>query len=504
MLAAPMTNQSVAGKSPLVFVRADDVLIEHNRIAAEALRRSVTAAGGLHLGGGSERVEVRRNKILGGNGNGITLGSVFFTSQGDGGPVPPIDARGVVQLIPINFVIDDAGCIHPDPNPPAPRDPAGNPLMPVSDGDLLDVRILDNDILAMGLNGISTLRFFPQGFGPIVVRRLDVEQNRIAGCLRLELGNQPFGPGLLFAFGGISLVAVEEFTLRNNWIEGNGRSFIDPVCGVFVGAGRGLIVESNVITDNGPFAETNQQPTSGPRGGIVVPLARTPLLGAALTSMKAQIAREGFPAARIAGNTVIAPLGRALMLGAMGLVSVEGNEFTSRGVDRSNVPFGALGVTVAILNLGVSGELAGLLPSYNIMGKLQPAGAVSTVAAAVSLVLGGKILFNDNQVLLAPVVGEGAIQSSVLLTTPDHVLMDSNQSTCRLGAEQALLANSWVLAWSAHVTDNRFEERLSSPGLSAFTLAAFNCTTDNLGTRCFVILGVPAITVNEPNRPWLP
>src|SRR5262249_44114932 len=237
------------------------------------------------------------------------------------------------------------------------------PLVPVSDGDLYDIRIEGNDIFDMGLSGIATLRFFFRGFAPIVARRLDVEGNRIWQCLQLGLGNQTIDALLPLGYGGVALLSVEDFVLRNNDIERNGRSFIDPVCGVFVCLGAGLRVESNLIADNGPLVATNQQPTAGLRGGTVVLLTRTPLSSAAQTAAEATIAfpRDGFPAARIAGNTVIAPFGRALTLGALGLVSVEGNELTSLGVAGDE----NLGAAVTILDLGVSYEVAGLIPKFS-------------------------------------------------------------------------------------------------------------------------------------------
>jgi hypothetical protein len=496
-LAVPLTPQATAGTAPLVFVRADDVLIEGNRMAAVFPRRLMGAAGGLQLGGGSERVQIRRNLISGGNGNGITLGSITFVQLGAGGvPVPP----GPVTFLQgsFGFTIDANGCIHPDPDPQPPNGPDGKPLFPVSDGDLADIRIEENDILDMGLCGIATLRFFFLGFGPIVVRQLDVEGNRIVKCVQLELGNQRSSALVSLGFGGISLLAVEDFVLRNNRIERNGRSFIEPVCGVFVGLGRGMNIESNVIADNGPGVETNQQPTAGLRGGIVILLARAPLSDATQTAAALTPQRDGFPAARIAGNTVIAPLGRALYLGALGLVAVHGNAMTSLGVAQDDaVP----GSAVTIIDLGVSFELAGLLPRLALAGKYQPAASTSAVILPPPVLIGGKVLFNDNQVLLAPEsAGVKVVASSIFILTFDHVLMDGNQCDARTGAGQVLQTNAGVFGWSVHVTDNRFEERLTSPGLSALSFAALNCTTDNLGTRCFFIFGVPTLTVRDPNR----
>lgn len=485
-LAAVLVNTSPIGKSPLVFVRADDVLVEKNRLAASADRRLVLAAGGLHIGGGSERVTVRRNKILGGNGNGVTLGSVSLVAAAGG----PIGGGGGIIVFPgFTFTIDDNGCIHLDPNPQPPKDPNGNPLTPVSDGDLLDIRILENDILDMGLNGIASLYMNLPQLPFIVVRDLDVEGNRIRKCVQLGLGDAPFPPGTPIGYGGVSLVAVEELMLRDNWIEANGHDFIDPICGVFVQIGRGLAIENNVIADNGPRVETNKQPTNGPRGGIVILFALTSFLAVppGTTAL-----RHGAPAARIAGNSVVAPLGRALWLGAWGVVSVEGNQLASHGVDRDSNPFG---VTVTILDIGVSWELAGLFVGYTNLGLNQPK---AFGLAAAEIHVGGEVLFNDNQVVLAP-PGDPVVVSSILIMTADDVSFGGNMSECRMG-QGGPATNAIVFGWSVRMSDSRFQEALTAPGFSAYTFAGFNSTTDNQGTRCFLSVGLPKLSSRAPNR----
>jgi hypothetical protein len=487
-LTVRLGTQAGNGLAALVFVRADVVLIERNQLFASGDGPPLTPVGGLQIGGGSERVAIRRNLIQGGNGNGITLGSITWVSAGGVGPAG--GAGGVVIVVTGGFTTDPNGCVVPDPNPQPPTDPNGNPLTPQSDGDLLDIRILDNDILDMGECGISTLRFFdPNNVGMIVVRGLDVELNRILRCMQLDLGGNPFGLNILLGYGGVTLVAVERFTLRDNLIEGNGNSFIDPICGVFILMARGFIAENNQILENGARVVTSQQPTAGPRGGIVVMQAQTPFSG-----IERPVQHIGFPAARITGNTVIAPMGRALLLAARGLVSVVNNEFTSRGVFPTQFD---TGVTVLIFNLGFAYEI-GQFTGFTTMGLNQPSADVSSKIGILASV-GGEILFNDNQVLLAPLDESGpAIFSSVELYSLDDVQCEGNQFEARVGQE-FLLLNGLFFGWSTRVTGNRFEEAVTL-GLSAFTLGVFNCTSMNQGTRCFLVLGVPALTANSGNK----
>lgn len=477
------------GLSALVFVRADDVLIERNQLFASGDGRLLTPVGGLQIGGGSERVAIRRNLIQGGNGNGITLGSITWVSAGGG--VPGGGGGGEVIVVTGGFTTDPNGCLVPDPNPQPPQDPNGNPLTPRSDGDLLDIRILDNDILDMGESGISTVRFFDQkNVGIIVVRGLDVELNRILRCVQLDLGGNPFDPNILLGFGGVTLVAVERFTLRDNFIEGNGGSFIDPICGVFILKVRGFVAENNQILENGPRVVTNQQPGAGPRGGIVVILAQTPFSG-----IERAVQQTGVPVARITGNTVVVPMGRALALFAQGLVSVNNNEFTSRGVLPTEL-FGG-GVTVLILNFGYPYEIVQFV-GFTSMGLNQPSVDVSSkIGSRVSV--GGEILFDDNQVLLAPLDEKTpATLSSVELVSYDDVQFEGNQCEARVGST-ILLLHGLVFGWSTRTSGNRFQEAVTL-GLSALTIGGFNCTSMNQGTRCFAVLGLPTLTVNTGNR----
>ncbi len=140
------------------------------------------------------------------------------------------------------------------------------------------------------------------------------------------------------------------------------------------------------------------------------------------------------------------------------------------------------------------------------MNNAQPAfgsnvGAPGRIDASTKLagLVGGNVLFNDNQVLLAPKGTDNArIPSAVTILTLDDVSKQGNQCDCRL-TNQPLTTNALVLAWSLRAEGNRYKERFDMNGISAFTLALMNNTTNNQGTRCFVIMGMPSLTINSPN-----
>ena len=534
-LAEPLSIGSNSGKSAAVFVGADDVRIELNTIESVVQRRIVAAPGGLQIRGGSERVEIRRNRISGGNGNGITLGSFSYILQKNLQLLSTHYFATMLESIAAYpgaaLFIDGDDCSHPDPDPPHPIDPEGVPRVPVSDGNLTDIRIIDNDILNMGLNGIATVRFSRAGQGsPISIRNLDIELNRITGCVQVDLGNSPFSDNFPYGYGGISLVACEYLTLRNNWITKNGKSHIDPICGVYIFTGGGVVIEQNEIVDNGPTITTAQRgPTLGPRGGIVIELARAPIVlsrvnppqfhGAQIGIITTSVPHEGFPALHVSDNVVIAPMGPALQVVALGLVSVQDNQFTSLGVERfekrmplptappTNVfipppaPGTVLprlaelgGVTIRIFNAAPPGDHN--FTGFRNMRLFHPG---SPAALGFVRIVGGHVLFNDNQVLLSPKgrADDGLIMSSVLIISADDISKLGNQSDCGL-TTGPIATNGLAMATSLRVSDNRYKEPLlSNPNnmFSAVTYGLMNTTSVNQGTHCFLVLPSPPLAL---------
>src|SRR5262249_11872769 len=89
-------DDPVIGRAAAIFMSGNDLLVEHCRIGIESTKRnrrirvregdftasgSRLAAGGIHIGANSRRVIIRDNIIQGGNGHGITLGSVQFVPK---------------------------------------------------------------------------------------------------------------------------------------------------------------------------------------------------------------------------------------------------------------------------------------------------------------------------------------------------------------------------------------------------------------------------------------
>jgi hypothetical protein len=544
-LAAPFPAEGTVGREPAVFLHGEDLRIEQNRIFAEGERAAQRGYGGLHIGGGSERVEVRRNLIRGGNNNGITLGHAILRHVRNP-DVADHFTIGVNSPGGTRIVITPQGCVEIDPFPPQ-EPPDGEDGTVLEAGPALrDLRIADNRIEEMGRSGISVERFFDMETNPdfITVEDLFIEQNRITDCMRLEIGAIPFPLRDVIGFGGVALADVEYLVLRENLIANNGHSSIDPICGVFVLHGAGIAVDGNRILHNGrPAEDEDQLPRPGRRGGIVLAFARAraeeqlsiEFFGRVFSGQR----QDGVPAARVHDNIVVAQQGRALEILALGPVSVEGNQLTAKGsafirqvpvpgtttnrnsfssastaagvqvksrANTSNPLLAFLdalgGSAVSIFNLGFSNEI--YLQLFGLSG-LFLLDDLPTPEAAENVddprfFIGGNVLFNDNQVVLdalGPVVTLSL--SSVFLGSLDDVSMIANQCDCDL-AQDFVLTNALAFGWSQRMADNRFKEGLVNALLSGTSLALMNTTTDNQGTHCFFPVGTSSVSYIEGNR----
>jgi hypothetical protein len=496
LLATPLAEGSERGRWPSVFLRGDDLRIEGNRVAARRNGAATTTLGGIQIAGGSERVELRRNVIDGGNGDGVTLGSLLWVEEEVKDEAVEnwikLEEKGEERPLGERLLTDEGGCIETDPGRDEIVEDDGTVLVPVSAGALADIRILDNDVRDMGGNGISVVHFFDldKNFDLITVDRCTIEDNRIVDCLRLERATVPESRRALVGVGGVALADGELPSIRNNVIERNGRSHLQPVCGVFLLHPQGPTLEGNRIVDNGSReADAGTLPGPGQRGGIVMPMATT-VSRAGGRDGGADLSPEVY-AARVHANVVVAPEGRALKIGAIGPVSVEGNRLVTNGADGLDLTtaikgllagFGSgggtgqvalldfpFGVAVTILNFGSASELYGKFTG----AKGLALGTTATLATpmltsgagSVSSLAQGTVLFAENQVTLdlteAGLANESSALSSLLVASMDDVGFHDNQCECFLESE-TLVANAIAAGWSVRVSDNRFKEPLWS------------------------------------------
>lgn len=524
--ACELHMEDVHCEEQALLVLADDARIERNLVEVANPDGAGSASpeedssfmpgnhskGGIHLKGLCERVRVEDNRIRGGSGNGITLGSIIWIDE-DGEPVDPEDqpdpeeedpcapTRPVDTSIPGNLV--DAG---------------EGQARRASGGPLYQVHLGKNRISSMGTNGIAVAGFFDlSGLDEFIsVVGLHIRGNHIHDCLRRSILAPTDAMAADMGYGGIALGDVEDLVIRENTIVDNGPTHIDPICGIFILHVQAADVAGNRIVNNGARSApaTGAAVKNGQRGGIVIRYA-TPLTIVVDTLLGSGPQQNGVPAVRLHDNVVSSPFGRALSIMALGPVSIVANQLTSRGIPPFSVDItGLFAGAVMIFNLGISNDLLYLQqllfkPIVGSGGGDYVAGAAADAAAReglddarfASLLANGQVIFNDNQVNLDLLArGFSLSFSSILIFTLDDLSFADNQCEANL-LDDILITNLLSVAMTQRVSGNRFKEGLFNAPLSAFTLGVMmNTTTDNQGTHCIVVRNaVASLLVDEDN-----
>jgi hypothetical protein len=505
---------------PAVFVDGQMIEIEDNIVevlpgdlervfhkVAEAVRglNANAARGGLQLAGGCEDVRIAGNVIVGGTGNGITLGSILrIDQQNPGGRhVPDID-------------VDDpcAPCDPTDSGTP-PRNGDGT-VTYESAGDLYNIDIDDNVITRHGANGIAVVRFFsPSDKGELVlvsVHNLRIANNGITQCLRRPVAQSPSKIKLLLGYGGISLAYVTELDIWENLVAYNGRDWLSPVCGVFVLAAAGLRIEHNRIIGNGSRNEESLEAAQqGVRAGVHVWAAwsnpQTLAVKGGMQMLAAVVqpqAQTAVSQLRICANEIEQPLGRALFLLGAGPIAVTDNRLVSEGAGEPGADL--IATTVLVADLGVSKEWTSSLfavllyviyfgfyatAAGNYAAKLCALAAKARAAPGLWPKLPtGKLMFNDNQVsFLMRDAPRGYEISSVFLFSLDDVAVNDNQSEYHTD-NRYVYAEVVALAFTVRSNDNRLAETWGRAALSLFSAALLNTAADNQSTHCIDAIGL--------------
>lgn len=574
---AALTGVDTLTLDPLVYLSGQDLTVADSIIEADRTTREedlpidpnpeVTgtaaanrmALGGLWIGGKSTRVRIRDNVITGGNGNGITLGSVTVISESSGNEISGPDAFPTL-------VLDDGGC--PQFNPPGsfrgPPASSSEPTSPrvESEGPVSDLRIERNRIDEHGGSGITVAYWFvatedtrENADDDIEIEDAVIAGNVIQRCMLLNLpAAMPVEFAFATGFGGIALAHAEALQVLNNDIRrcGPGRT---SVCGIYIRDGERLSIEHNRIHDNGRPSLLSDPLLVGNIGGIVISNVEGSQdnLGASLRQSPALILR---------GNTVVSPEGRALEVVGSGQMIIEGNALTAHG--NNSLGLIILGFAQLLSNpetggeytkLGVQGQRHALMaqlggscvwimntgvnPNWAIpLGGLTVKSGAKTFfgdqsgfgAGLTGLPPQGPVLFNDNQVTFDAFTGAATLSlCSIGILSLDDVGMHDNQ--CMVDAfNDVVLINAVVLGLvSTRVLGNRFREiinplffreekpvfiRREEPGvdpvlstiLSAMTFGIMNATEMNQGTHCFLRLGAykPRLVQNPNNSEALP
>jgi hypothetical protein len=408
---------------------------------------------------------------------------------------------------------------------------------------LYEITIQENEIVRMALSGIGFRRFSEQsGALPTptlsdpesivdylsailtprellgvtnVVRDLVIRGNRIHNNLRAVFDDALRKQVQTIGQGGISLGLTESAVIADNLIYENGGSAVNPICGIFVGAGEDVQVTSNRITANGALsADYETARLEGVRGGIFVRFATAFVAGGTADANQK-------PALRVDDNRIDQPAGRAITAYAFGPVSCVGNFLNSERAGRWNILDALIGA-VLILNLGGIHRLLRFGQATNTLDTTgsdaintntgAAAGSDSLLAAPkatagnfrnqalAELVLpGGEVLFNSNQVRMGPL---NRTFISQLVLTLDDTGYDGNQSAAF--RSDLLFANALVLANTVRTTDNRWREDAGACYFSLLSYAitmnasaspGMNTCAHNQGDHCIVPLAAAPIPV---------
>ncbi len=445
--------------------------------ASTVTTKAYLAQGGIQIGGGSEQVSIKSNKIIGGRGNGITLGHL-----------PSFEiASNNVEPFMTNFA-------------------RLGELQSKFNSFLYEIVITDNLIQNMGLSGIGVATFFNLTTLELLVsvNSLIIYQNFITSCVRQMPAEIPTEMLEQVGFGGIALADCENAQINENRIENNGLSHSEPICGIFMLQGENIEISRNHIINNGPRnTDDNRAARRGYRGGIVIKTSFKELVNNLFTEQKILMS-DGIPAVKIHNNVVVQPLGQALHIIALGPVSVIGNQFTSQGVNVSSDPLSLLAGSVFVLNLGISKDFAFLLfPSFRNLARVNANAFHSNKELeALKKILhlpSGTVLFVSNQTTLDLRAEEVDFTlSSQLIASLDDVALTSNQSEC-ISLRDIVLTNTALFAVSIRSNDNRFQEGITLSSYSLFSYGMMNTATANQATHCLQVLGVPYLRVESGN-----
>ncbi len=379
------------------------------------------------------------------------------------------------------------------------------------------VRIEENHIQQMGGSGIGVLLLTGERetLAEIHLNDLTIYRNRIEACALQIPTQRDF---TTVAFGGIVLAFCESAMIGENRIENNGRSFFEPVCGIFILQGEKLDISGNHIINNGPrTGNTDQEVQRGFRGGIIVRMALQSLRTSSFKGRDASgaitdlLSFDAEPAIKLHDNVVTQPLGNAVLLIALGPVSVVSNQFTSQGIDRRSV-YSLLAGSVLIFNLGISKDL--LAVAYATKGQNSSL-AVTSLSSAQQTTSpfqsrlyqfwpSGKVMYTANQSLLDLRSNERSVAvSSQMIVSLDDIACNNNQSECAAFLQagttpeastfDVVFLNTFLTGISVRSNDNRFTDGLTFTLFSLFSLGFMNTATGNQATHCLVVVGSPGL-----------
>jgi hypothetical protein len=543
-----VTKRNVESLFPAVYLSGQELTFDHNTVTVPANDENITGAGetaelnvnnsssvgslnlfaysacgGVQIAGPSRDIFITENIITGGARNGVTLGNfIELSTQGlDTGVF-----TGVMTGLEDPCCTGGSGLLQ--------NQGGSGGTTKIAAGALIENLIIARNVItSFGMSGIGPVGFFDLNTSLEIISLVNVSivANVIAHTFERRM--QAFDSKISkFGYGAISLPDVQSLAVRDNTVTDFGYSPGAEVCGVFVLHGEGIEISRNVIRETRDLTDAStevQASYGGMRGGVFVFLAtpitldtsnssawitanKTVNIGAADEPSTPRYA-PGFPALRLAENQVRMALGMALYAAGLGPFSVVDNHFSTGGtaivksdaVDRLNFNAAdpsSLGtfagaMTVGILNLGLSIELAGIL----FADVLAAQNATDYVVSPSNLAdaSNGTVLFTNNICQLEGRVNAIRGIASVAIASLDHVLFSNNQLWID-GPLITALMDALIVGFSVQATNNRLQEALLYCVIfSGVTVGVLNFTTHNIATYCLEAFAVSKWKQNTPN-----
>jgi uncharacterized protein DUF6519/parallel beta helix pectate lyase-like protein len=282
----------------------------------------------------------------------------------------------------------------------------------------------------------------------------------------------------------VSLRHVQHVIIDGNQIVDNGNESNLPVAGILIHDCKGLIIRNNVVTNNGSIED--ELKGSEFSGGILADHLSTVLESVVTVAGEPAVVvqPDGWPAALVQGNTVVAPQGQALRLMGVGAMRVTGNNLTAREVLEGTGFRGLIGA-VMILNSGVPAYLTRQLLAF---GFLTSRVSVDNPDRDDRLFVNGPVDVSNNVVTLDLLRGVNDFAlASIIVITLDDLGFQNNQTEVDLGIDFVAI-DAMMFGTTLRVTGNGFMESFFGCFFSALADSLLLCTGSlNQGTHCIRI-----------------
>jgi hypothetical protein len=487
------------------------------------------APGGIHIAGPSKDVFVVENEIVGGTGNGITLGNFIILDDtgADSGELTgvqwqeeqPCSPGGTTQV------------------PGTTTTGTGTTNRLAAGGILRNLHIDRNRIHQMGMAGIGVVGFWDLRVTLEIIRieNLSITANVIAKTmLRKMIDVAATSSG--YAYGAISLADVENLMIRDNVISDFGVTPGANVCGIFVLHGEMVEISRNQIRETRDwtgdvFARVTAADDT--RAGILLYLVTPPTLtGNAWTNSSSALKlnvddygddvrfrdkplyEPGLPALRVQENVVRVAIGLALKAFGYGPFSVVGNHFGSGGplADESSRIYSASYTATSKESAAYEGELLVSIGNLGLaIEDIDQGNGFAAMRATINSDEGfdtarnlanassGAVLFTNNVCQVEALMSGVRGLASVAILSFDDVLFNSNQLWLD-GPPITAIVDALLIAPTVISCNNRFQECRQYPVIySAVTLGAANITSQNVASYCLSITAPATRRVDHPN-----